>query len=201
VWMVGRKSGNGRWRIGVLLITNANIDGHVVLAVLVVSAQSRVNGVVLFGVRVSLPGRAGQPPSRSLHLKTHAPAQCCHRKKTRTTVGAINHPITTQFRRRSNTASRQIGDHPRYGPPAKEPMPIGSVRCPFASSFLFLLRLSNTYPPRNILGTVFPPHLQLIPSHHHHCRISHSSSPIINHHQSLIINPHSHHQSPIINPD
>ena len=134
----------------------------------------------------------------ALHLKTHAPAQCCHRKKTRTTVGAINHPITTQFRRRSNTASRQIGDHPRYGPPAKEPMPIGSVRCPFASSFLFLLRLSNTYPPRNILGTVFPPHLQLIPSHHHHCRISHSSSPIINHHQSLIINPHSHHQSPII---
>jgi len=90
--MVGRKSGNGRWRIGVLLITNANIDGHVVLAVLVVSAQSRVNGVVLFGVRVSLPGRAGQPPSRSLHLKTHAPAQCCHRKKTRTTVGAINPP-------------------------------------------------------------------------------------------------------------
>ena len=63
--MVGRKSGNGRWRIGVLLITNANIDGHVVLAVLVVSAQSRVNGVVLFGVRVSLPGRAGQSPSRS----------------------------------------------------------------------------------------------------------------------------------------
>jgi len=63
--MVGRKSGNGRWRIGVLLITNANIDGHVVLAVLVVSAQSRINGVVLFGVRVSLPGRAGQSPSRS----------------------------------------------------------------------------------------------------------------------------------------
>lgn len=73
MWMVGRKSGNGRWRIGVLLlITNANIDGHIVIAVLVVvlvvSAQSRINGVVLFGVRVSLPGRAGQSPSRSLSI-------------------------------------------------------------------------------------------------------------------------------------
>jgi len=69
VWMVGRKSGNGRRRIGgvLLLITHANIDRHIVIVVLVavlvvvvVSAQSRINGVVLFGVRVSLPGRAGQ---------------------------------------------------------------------------------------------------------------------------------------------
>ena len=74
VWMVGRKSGNRRWRIGgvLLLITNANIDGHIVIVVLVavlvvivVSTQSRINGVVVFGVRVSLPGRAGQSPSRS----------------------------------------------------------------------------------------------------------------------------------------
>jgi len=104
VWMVGRKSGNGGRRVGgvlLLLIADADIDGHVaggvpvgvpvVVVVAVVGAQGRIDGVVVLAVRVSLPGRARQSPSRflSLHLKTHAPAQCCHRKKTRTTVGAI----------------------------------------------------------------------------------------------------------------
>jgi len=59
VGVVGREGGDGGRGVGgVLLIADADVDGHVVGAVVGgggVCAQGRVDGVVVVAVRVSLP--------------------------------------------------------------------------------------------------------------------------------------------------